>query len=525
MKVSTAAELLQKGKTEELWQKYCGFIDFSIDEFMEIQRHLLLEQLELLCNCELGRRVMGEARPATVEEFRLKVPLTSYEDYAPYLLKKREDVLPEKPIFWQRTSGRSAEYRFKWVPVTERLFREVGTYLVAWAIFCTCRGRGDINFKDHDKVLYGMAPPPYPTGALARVIPKEFALDFLPPMGKAERMTFRRRMDQGISSALTEGLDFVFGLSSVLVGVGEQITEAMGGLSFSSVLSRPRAWPRLARGLIRSKLARRPLLPRDLWTLKGLATTGTDTPVFRDRMRYYWGRNALETYAAAEVGIFAIQTWDYNDMTFVPTTAFLEFMPEEEHLRLKADPTYRPRTLLLDEVEVGKRYELVFTSLQGGPFVRYRIGDMMRVSALRNEVLGIDLPQIAVDARVDGIIDIGGFSRLTERAIERAIEETELAYEGWMVRKEVMGGEPVIHVYIELRDQGGSAEEARLAIHRSLKRLDHDYAAYEDMLGFQPMRLTMLPKGAFERCRDGGEDSPPRIDASDEVINRLLGVR
>ncbi len=525
MKVSTATELLQKGKTEDIWQKYCGFIDFSIEEFMEIQRHLLLEQLGLLANCELGQRMMGDARPTTVEEFRLKVPLTSYEDYAPYLLKKRGDVLPEKPLLWQRTAGRYPEYRFKWVPVTERLFRETGAYLVSWAVFCSCRERGDINFKDHDKVLYGMAPPPYTTGALARVVPEEFKLDFLPPMEKAERMPSRRRMDLGVSLALAEGLDFVFALSGVLVGLGQRISDAARVLDLSYVASSPGAWPRVAKALLKSRLARRPLLPRDLWTLKGLACTGGDTAVYRDRIKYYWGREPLEVYGAAEVGIFALQAWNYKDMTFVPTTAFLEFIPEEEHLRLKADPAYRPRTLLLDEVEAGQRYELVLTSLQGGPFVRYRIGDMIRVNSLRDEELGIDLPQIAVDNRVDGLIGIGGYARLGEKAIERAIEDTELACEGWTARKEVIGGEPVVHVYIELRDGELTAEEARLAIHRSLKRLNHDYAAMEDVLGFQPAtRVTLLPQGAFERYRAQGGDSPPRIDASDEVISRLLGL-
>lgn len=522
MKVFTARELLKMGKTEDLWQKYCGFIDLTVEEFMEIQRHLLLEQLELLANCELGRRVMGNAQPTTVEEFRSQVPLTTYGDYAPYFLKKRDDVLPEKSIFWQRTAGRCDEYRFRWMPVTERLFREIGIYVVTWAIFSTCRGRGDIALKHHDKILYGMAPPPYPTGALARALPQEFDLDFLPPMEKAEKMRSQRRMDLGLSLALSQGLDFSCALSSVLVALGRQIGEVKLSSKFSFIASHPKAWPRVIRALVRSKLAGRPVLPRDLWTLKGLGCTGTDTAVFKDKIKYYWGREPLEVYGLAEVGILAMQAWNYKDMTFVPTIAFLEFIPEEEHLKLRADPSYKPRTLLLDEVEAGKRYELIFTSLQGCAYVRYRIGDLIRVNSLSDEELGINLPQIAIDARADGLIDIGGFVRPTEKVIGRAIENTGLAYGGWTARKEVMGGEPVIHLYIELRERDKTAEEVRLAIHGRLKELNHDYAALEDIFGFQSLRVTLLPEGASESYRAEWREVLPRTGASDEVIHRLL---
>jgi hypothetical protein len=470
-----------------------------------------------------------------VEEFRSQIPLTTYEDYAPYLLERREDFLPEKPLFWQRTSGRSGEYSIKWVPVTERFFNETGIYIVTWAIFSSCKERGDIRYRDHDKLLYGMAPPPYPTGALARALHRELVLDVFPPMGEAEVMAFQKRMEEGVRMALSRGMDYLFALSGVLVGVGERISQGMGGGAKLS-LSELRALPRVGRALLKSKLARRPLLPKDLWKLKGLVSAGADSSVLRERIKYYWGRYPLESYACAEVGIMAFQTWDYKDMTFVPTIAFLEFIPEEEHLKSKQDPTYQPRTVLLDELEAGKRYEFVFTSFHGGPFIRYRIGDMIKVNALRNERLNINLPQIAFHSRVDDIIDIGGFTRLTEKAIGQAIEDSGLAYAGWTARKEVEDGEPVLQMYVELKEEANPAHippwEARYAIHRSLKRLDQDYANLEEMLDRQPLRVTLLPRGVFERymaeqVAAGAELAhlkPPQVNASDKMIERLLRV-
>ena len=157
----SALELLREGRTEELWQKYCGFIDLSLEQFMTIQRRLLLEQIELLKKCELGNKIMRGVKPRSIEEFRRQIPLTTYADYESYLLDKREDVLPVKPLLWQRTSGRSGEYPFKWVPISRRLYQELGDGFLAVLIFSTCEGRGDVIIEEHDKFLYGLAPPPY----------------------------------------------------------------------------------------------------------------------------------------------------------------------------------------------------------------------------------------------------------------------------------------------------------------------------------------------------------------------------
>lgn len=121
-----AAELMKQGKTKELWERCCGYVDLNMDQFMAIQHQLLLEQIELLKKCELGNKVMRGAQPGTVEEFRSQVPITTYSDYAPYLIEKREDVLPEQPLRWQWTSGRSGEYPHKWAPITRRMYDEIG---------------------------------------------------------------------------------------------------------------------------------------------------------------------------------------------------------------------------------------------------------------------------------------------------------------------------------------------------------------------------------------------------------------
>ena len=104
------SQLIKQGRKEEIWTKYCGFLEISIEEFMEIQERLLIEQLDLLGKSMMGRLLMGDVIPKSIDEFREVVPLTTYKDYLGYLDIQREDVLPRKPKVWTHTSGRSGEY-------------------------------------------------------------------------------------------------------------------------------------------------------------------------------------------------------------------------------------------------------------------------------------------------------------------------------------------------------------------------------------------------------------------------------
>src|SRR5665811_1612640 len=90
---------------DRIWKKYCGFLDISIEQFMAIQEALLLNQFTNLANCHLSQKIIGKKMPCSVEEFRNKVPLTTYDDYLPELNAGNEKALPEFPQYWAQTSG------------------------------------------------------------------------------------------------------------------------------------------------------------------------------------------------------------------------------------------------------------------------------------------------------------------------------------------------------------------------------------------------------------------------------------
>jgi hypothetical protein len=556
-------DLLRQGRREELWQMCCGFLDLSLEQFMSIQKRLLLEQIELLKNCELGRKVMRGAMPETVEEFREQVPLTKYGDYCPELLERRENVLPAKPAYWVHTLGkfgepvyeegvlpaelahwirilgRFGEYLCKWVPISDGFAVEYEKVAGALPLLATCRGRGDTSqLKEHKKALYIVGPQTYASGVLGSLVQQATGYDLLP--ANSDGMSFQQRIRVGLEEALYRGIDSVNAIPSVLVYVGEQINQQSGLINSRLLLSHPQALFRVIRALIRSKLAHRPMLPKDIWSIEVIVVGGTDSGTFRKRVKELWGKEPLEVYAGAEGGLYATQTWDYEGMTFVPNLNFFEFIPEGEWLKWQLDHSYQPRTVLVDEVKAGENYEIVITNLHGGVLARHRMGDMVKITSLHNDKLNIDIPQMVFYNRSDELIDISGFGRITEKIIWKAIENTGIPYVDWAAHKEVVNDKPLLHLYLELKNNYIASEKGvAAAVYEELRKLDRTYryniyAAYGDpetMLGSKPIQVSFLPTGAFanyisQRQAEGADLAhlkPPHVNPSDKVLS-LLGA-
>ena len=388
--MATTIELLTQGRTDAVWRKYCGFLDLTIDEFMHIQRSLLQEQISLLADCEFGQRILGDRVPESVEEFRERVPLTTYSDYEDVLGEKREDVLPAKPHLWAHTGGTTGQH--KWVPMPKRLYDLYAEYSFAMLMLASSHGRGHFTIANHDVLLYIAAPPPYISGIGIEAISQILDFRYVPSIDQVRGTGFRERVALGFTMAMRTGIDISGGLAGVMARTGRTFGERER--SAKSLLHPAALW-RVLRALVRAKRAGRGMLPKDLWTLKALLCSGMDVVAFRDEVKEYWGVDPFETYSITEFGGFlAMQTWNRKGMTFTPDVGFFEFIPESESLRHRDDPSFPPSTLLMDEVEAGKRYEIVFSSFHGGVFTRYKPGDMIKIDALADDDAGVSLPQM-----------------------------------------------------------------------------------------------------------------------------------
>lgn len=526
--MASSVEIWNSGDKEAIWEHFCGFLDMQLSEFMARQRQGLLEQIEVFANCQLGRAIMGEPAPSTVEEFRERVPLTTWSDYEAWMDEKRKDILPSKPVFWMCTSG--AGGRTKWIPVCEETYRILADTGLFVFILGSAKRKGDFSLEKEDVVLYSTPPPPYASGYMTETLAGEYGLRLVPSAEEIRSLkTLQERSARGFQLGLVTGIDAMVALPSVLVRMGQQLADRMAAQEGPA---HPEVARRLGKALESAKREGRPLLPKDLWQVKAMVVAGMDLAAFQDKVVYYWGVKPFEMYMNTEYfGPVATSTWTRRGLTFLPDMAFLEFIPEEESLASLTSPQMVPSTLLLDELRVGERYELVFTNFHRGPFIRYRPGDMIKVIALEDEEAEVNLPQITVEGRADKLIDLGGFTRLNERTIWQALEDVGLEYDGWMARKELEEGQPVLRLYLAPR-QEYDPEELGEALHQSIKKFDSSYRDLEEMLGLQPLRLTLLPFGVFtrytqERVAAGADPAHLKeqtMQPSETTVQRVLNL-
>jgi len=512
----------------KIWERYCGFLDLSIEDFMQIQRRLLMEQIEMVANSPLGKEIMKGNKPRSVEEFRSVVPLTTYEDYKPYLSEQREDVLTEKPYYWCHSAGRGGY--FKWIPYTKQGFEAYTRRVIASMILASAKSKGQINLGPGACALLLMPPQPYASGCAIHHLSKyRLSLKIIPPLEYAGEMEFQDRIAQGFRMALVTGPDIICSIASVLVKVGESMAEGAQRMKFSKFMLQPSVLFRLVRALLRSKLAGRPIMPKDLWSAKALLTAGTDLHIYKDQIAYYWGEVPHEMYVSSEVFPMAMQNWNRKWLTFAPDTAFWEFVPEEELLRAEKENGYQPSTVLLNEIESGKTYEVVITHLYGMSHLRYRMGDLITCVASRDDETGVELPQVVFKARIGEIINLGGLAALNEKTVWQAIANSGIQYEDWSARKEYDGGQSYLSIYLELKKQLEANDIVRM-IDEQLQAIDTDYKDVGKLIGLQPVRVTSLTPGTFQRYyeekqKEGADLAhlkPPHMNASDTIIQRLL---
>jgi hypothetical protein len=404
----------------------------------------------------------------------------------------------------------------------------IGTILIA-----TARQRGEVRLKPHDVCVTNLPARPYLSGWMQVASSELFDFHYIPPLDETEGLSFQARSARIFQQAMIEGMDTLGAMTIVLVRMGEMFA---GGAnqqrSFSLEMLHPRLLWRYTRAALKARHERRHILPRDLWSLKCLQCGGTDTAFYRERIKEYWGVYPHETYACTEVGVLATQAWDYGDMFFVPSSAFLEFIPEADWQVERLHGTPPRRTLLLDELEAGQRYEVVVSSFHGGPFLRYRMHDLIEITALENVKLDVHLPQFRFVGRSGDFIDLSGFAGLIdERQVLAALSTADISYRDWVMCKEMDAGQTHLHLYIELNGHGPvPAEEVQHRLDAQIKDLNPEYANIEAMLGFVPLRVTTLAAGTFDRYLkyqlEQGADlahmKPLRVEPTDGSIQLLL---
>lgn len=505
-------EKLKNKQHDKIWQEYCGFLDLDLDSYMKIQKRLMSEQISLWSSCELGKKLLKGKRPQSIDEFRQMVPLTTYGDYADILLQKKGDLLPDHPIIWIQTTWEGGKHPIKVAPYTKSMLETYRNNVIACLMLSTCSKKGKFDVRATDKFLYGLAPLPYATGLFPLALNEEIDIEFLPHVKDAVKMSFSARNKEGFKMGLKKGIDFFFGLGSVAYCVSQSFA-GTGKSSSRQGEDKPkksiifncslRMLVKLIYAQYRCKKEGRALKPKDLFQLKGFMVAGTDNQCYKDDLEDLWGIRPMELFAGTEPSCIGTETWTRDGMYFFPDTCFYEFIPEAEMYKNMEDDSYEPNTYLMNEVVPGEKYELVITVLKGGAFVRYRVGDVYQCVGLENSEDETRIPRFKYIDRIPSIIDIAGFTRISENSIQDVVDISGLPIENWIAVKEyTKQNRPMMHMYVEMKSEeimnvALSKEILREHLSIYFKYVDQDYKDLKHILGMDPLKITILKCGTF----------------------------
>jgi phenylacetate-coenzyme A ligase PaaK-like adenylate-forming protein len=333
--------------------------------------------------------------------------------------------------------------------------------------------------------------------------------------------------------ALSQGMDMFFGMTSIIHSLGQSFDVSGGGGISLKNLSKisPTMIYRLLRAKYISQRDNRPIKPSDLFTLQSLVCVGTDTELFKADLEAAWGRRPLEVMGGTEPSCMATETWSKDGLVFFPDTCFYEFIPEQEMLKSLDDPTYQPQTYLMDEISANENYEIVITVLKGGSFLRYRVGDIFRCVRLKNPKDELDFPQFQYVDRIPTIIDIAGFTRITEDSINSVIQMSNIDVQNWIALKKYDENKrSYMQMYVELGEKGERSPLACSTVLREhlsvyFKYHDTDYKDLKHMLGIEPLSVTLLPRGTIQRFEEKFNRQIRKINPSRQDEIELLRLK
>lgn len=409
----------------------------------------------------LGQSILKGKHPKSIDDFRSMVPLTSYDDYADLLLQRRAEDLPDNPVIWIQTTWEGGKHPIKIAPYTRSMLDTFRTNVAACLILATTTEKGKINVDENDKLLYGLAPLPYATGLLPHALNEEIDIKFLPPVKSAEGMTFSERNKLGFKLAMQQDVELFFGLGSVAYAISQSLSNMSSGSSsgLSSLLKcKPKMIHRILKAKRLCKKEKRPLKPKDLFRLKGFMVAGTDNRCYKDDLEALWGIRPMEIFAGTEPSLIGTETWTRDGMYFFPDACFYEFISEKDMHRTFEDPDFVPKTYI-------PRFEYV--------------------------------------DRIPQIIDIAGFTRISQYGIQNAIDLSGLGVTHWTACKAFNENcRPYMHLYVEVEDEGLTHRAVNTEIIKEIlttyfKYIDQDYRDLKKILGMDPLVVSILKCGTF----------------------------
>ncbi len=422
-------------------------------ESMEINKALLMSILKDNKDTDIGKKY-DFASIDTIEEYQKRLPVTTYDDYAGYILRmtngNEDNVLTSYEVnLYSETNGTLGNPKI--MPMSEKAIEVQNTYnsLICSAIKEEALDadwkKGRAMYLMECKMVEMKGGKPY--GALSSIMMEKMK----PLLDKTSSTPFEALFPAEGTDA--RYLQSRFGLAC------DDITQiCCTFLSYAAEIMRyiEKNWEMLVDDIengtindcvrlpdgVREELLKKinpdPKRARELrevfekgfgkpfackvWkNLKVISGVGTGAfEIYDNKLKERYVDSSVKFYypgISSTEALFSVpMEMGCKDSALVPRSIFYEFLP------IDANDDFS-KIVTMDKVEVGKDYEIIMTSLSG--LYRYRMRDCVRIMGKYNE-----LPLIRFQYRIDQMLDIMD-DHTSEMAITKAATDTasELGFE------------------------------------------------------------------------------------------------
>lgn len=437
----------------------------------------------------------------SLQQFKNRVPIFNYEDLKPYIdrmMKGEENILWNTPVTWFAKSSGTTSDKSKFIPVSEESLKEnhyraskdvLSFYYASHPQSELLTGKGLVIGGSHqinsvnDDVHYG---------DLSAVVLQNspFWANWIrtPDLSIMLMDEWESKIEKLAQSTIHENVTSMAGVPTWLIVLLKRILEITGKSTIKEV------WPSL-----------------ELYLHGGVSFI----PYKQQFEKLIGGPiNYLEMYNASE-GFFAAQDDVTKDgmLLMCDHGIFYEFMPVTEFDK------ENPKTVQLDEVEIGKNYAPIITT--NGGLWRYLLGDTIQFTSLKPF-------RIKVSGRLKHFINAFGEELIvdnTDKALAMVSEQTGAIVKDYTAApvyfSESSNG---AHEWlIEFETEPENLRQFIYELDNALKGINSDYESkrYKDIALRMPV-VQSVPKNTFtnwlsSKGKLGGQHKVPRL-SNDRII-------
>ncbi|SFG65847.1 GH3 auxin-responsive promoter [Pontibacter chinhatensis] len=475
----------------------------------EVQLELFQDLISTAKSTEWGKKY-GYGDSLSVQEFQERVPISAYEDMYPYIermMKGEQNVLWPSKIEWFAKSSGTTNARSKYIPVSPESLED-----------CHYKGGKDmlsiyVNLYPDTKLFTGKGlsiggshrPSEFNAkvncGDVSAVIMQNLPIWAeamrTPPLKVALMDKWEEKIEKMVEVTVKENVTSLSGVPTWTFVLLKRILEVTGKSNILEV------WPNL-----------------ELFT-HGAVAFGPYRQLFRELIPSSQ-MNYLEVYNASE-GFFGIQDQAGTEdemLLMLDYGVYYEFIPmdqfEEEH----------PKTLTLDQVELGKNYALVISTNAG--LWRYKIGDTIRFTSLSPY-------RIKISGRTKHFINAFGEEVIVENAevaITAACDATGAVISNFTaapiyLENDKRGGHEWL---IEFEKEPSDLKRFTQVLDEKLREVNSDYdAKRQNDIALQEPLVHAAPVGTFlnwlsHKGKLGGQNKVPRLSNTREYLEEIMEV-